>query len=65
VLSEELERVCDLRDQARAALDWHIHQHRCTGKPSRNGEDAAGSARAEGERVRFSPIAPNRPRSGK
>jgi hypothetical protein len=40
-LSEELESACDSLDQARAALDWHIQQHRCREKPSRNGEDAA------------------------
>jgi hypothetical protein len=43
-LSEEVECVCDLLDQARAALDWHIHQHRCEGKRSRHWEDASSSA---------------------
>jgi hypothetical protein len=64
-LSEELESACDLLDRACAALDWHIQQHRCTGKPSRNGEDAASSPRAESEKVRLSPLAPNHPRPGK
>jgi hypothetical protein len=43
-LSEEVEHACDLLDVARAALDSHLEQHRCTRKRSRNGGDAANPA---------------------